>query len=55
MSRNDLEEAQRDIFRSLILNKNYERRMKSKINKFPHLKKSYDEYLEFLEQKGVLK
>ncbi len=52
INKNDLEEAQRDIFTSFILNKNYENRRKSKIKRFPHLKKSYDEYFKFLESGG---
>ena len=55
MNKNDLEEAQRDIFTSFILNKNYGNRRKSKIRRFPHLKKSYEEYFGFLKSKEAIK
>ena len=55
LSRDELIERQREIFEEFYQNPNYKKRMESKIRKFPNLRKSYDEFLDFLEQKGVLK
>jgi radical SAM superfamily enzyme YgiQ (UPF0313 family) len=55
INKNDLEEAQRDIFTSFVLNENYGNRRKFKIKKFPFLKKSYEEYFGFLKSKEAIK
>ena len=54
LNKEELIEARKKIFREFYQNSSYEKRMKSKIKRFPHLKKSYDEHLQFLEQKEVL-
>ena len=55
LNKDELIEGQREIFEEFYQNPDYEKRMKSKIERFPHLKKSYDEFLNFLKQQGVLK
>lgn len=47
-------EFRENIFREFYQSKEYEKRMKEKLKKHPHLKQSYDEFFEFLNEKGVL-
>jgi radical SAM superfamily enzyme YgiQ (UPF0313 family) len=55
LTREELVEAREEIFKDFYQNPNYEKRIRFKVKRFPHLKKSYEEYFEFLEKKGVYK
>ena len=50
----NLVELRRDMFRKFYTSKEYEQRRKIKSVKFPYLKQAYDEFNEFLIQKGIL-
>ncbi|MGB3479831.1 MAG: radical SAM protein [bacterium] len=43
------------IFKEFYQSKEYEQRKQEKLKTFPHLKQSYDEFYEFLKEKGILK
>jgi anaerobic magnesium-protoporphyrin IX monomethyl ester cyclase len=47
-------EARERIVKEFYNSKEYEQRMQSKIKRFPYLKKSYDEFLQFLAVKKIL-
>jgi radical SAM superfamily enzyme YgiQ (UPF0313 family) len=51
----EMSESRDRIFREFYQSKEYEKRRKEKIGRFSHLKQSYDEFYEFLHEKGVLK
>jgi len=48
LSKSELITARERIFKSFYFSKEYETRKKAKLLKFPHLKKSYDEFYDFL-------
>jgi anaerobic magnesium-protoporphyrin IX monomethyl ester cyclase len=48
-------EFREKIFREFYQSKEYEKRKNEKIKKFPYLKQSYDEFFEFLNEKGIIK
>ena len=43
------------MFREFYQSKEYRRRTQSKLKKFPHLKSSYDEFFDFLQERKVIK
>jgi len=51
----ELYEIREQMFKEFYQSKEYEKRMKEKIRKYPHLKQSYDEFFELLERKGIFK
>lgn len=50
----EMAEFREKIFREFYQSKEYEKRKREKLKKYPHLKQSYDEFFEFLHEKGVL-
>ncbi len=43
------------MFREFYQSKEYRRRTQSKLKKFPHLQRSYDEFFDFLQERKVIK
>lgn len=50
----ELIDAREKIFKEFYQSKEYEMRKRNKINKFPHLKHSYDEFFDFLHHHSIL-
>jgi len=48
-------EFREKVFREFYQSKEYEKRKNEKIKKYPYLKQSYDEFFEFLNEKGILR
>lgn len=48
-------EFREKLFREFYQSKEYEKRKREKLKKYPHLKQSYDEFFEFLNEKGILR
>lgn len=48
-------EFREEMFREFYQSKEYEKRKREKLKKYPHLKQSYNEFSEFLHEKGVLR
>jgi hypothetical protein len=49
-----LKEYPKIIAKEFYLSREYEQRMKERIERFPYLKQSYDEFFEFLYKQGIL-
>ncbi|MEO0127658.1 MAG: radical SAM protein [candidate division WOR-3 bacterium] len=48
-------EFREKLFREFYQSKECEKRKREKLKKYPHLKQSYDEFFEFLNEKGILR
>lgn len=55
MTPEELCKIREQYFREFYQSKEYERRVKEKIRKYPYLKESYNEFFEYLDRKGVFK
>lgn len=55
LTKEELIKAREAIFSSFYQNPNYLKRVELKVKLFPHLRKSYEEYFDFLKRKGGIR
>ena len=54
ITKEELIEIRQMIFKKFYKTSEYEKHWRTKVSKFPHLKRSFDEYFEFLHKHGIL-